>query len=164
MREPIRWACLASALILAACGGGTSMPPTAATPPTQLPAPTPVPTPRPTPAPTPTPTPAAAPVARATIGILTVVCDGQVVSIPGDRAIPVGCKVTVDLNLKDSYGKPTSFRSEPDWRFGGDVGSANINTDDFSATINVKAEGQLQTYCVVDGIQSNVLDLLFYTK
>jgi hypothetical protein len=134
-----------------------------ATPTPEVPTPTPSPTPAPTPAPdpTPAPTPAPNPVARVTVKVFYIVCGGD--KLPNSEwatTAPVGCKVHLDLNTKDSRGKPTEPLGLPEWAYS-DPSLVDVREDTFTPILKVKKAGRLLVTARIDGVDSNRLWLDF---
>lgn len=164
MRRVGKFVLTAATVALAGCGGTGSLGAPSRTPlPAVVASASPTPTPAPTPAPQPTPTPA--PVAKVTIAVIGVVCNGE--PLPGgagDRAIEVGCKAQLDLTAKDVNNKPYTPESPPRWTYEGDLGAVRIAYDDYSPILNVVGQGHMTIYAEVDGLRSNVLDLTFFRR
>lgn len=127
--------------------------------------PTPSPTPPAQPTPTPQPTPPTAnPVARVAVKVIFVVCDGQgVPNSENAERVPVGCKVHMDLNLKDSNNKPTDWRRPPTWSYS-DESLVDIYPEDWGPVLVGKDAGELMVTATVDGVRSNEYKLVFYRR
>ncbi|MBI3931862.1 MAG: hypothetical protein HY317_00475 [Acidobacteria bacterium] len=164
----VRKRALAAGLLaaaLAACGGAGSPTGLTGTSDHLVPASSPAPSPEPSPSPAPEPSPTPLPVTKATIKVLGVVCEGA--AVPGsenDRAIPVGCKASVDLVVKGADNKPTEPRRSPEWTFEGDREAVKIAEEEYFVTLSVRAEGGLRIWVEVDDVRSNVLDLVFFAR
>jgi hypothetical protein len=131
--------------------------------PTPAPVTSPTPNPGPTPNPSPTPNPGQNPVARAHVGVLFVVCGGT--PIPNSTnltQIPVGCKVHLDLNLKDAHNHPTGPQGSMNWHFTNQNAFEVFETDQWSPILKSIAPGDSQVSVTVDGVRSNDLGLHAY--
>jgi hypothetical protein len=125
--------------------------------------PTPIPNAGPTPPPRPIPPPAPAnqnPVAKVSIQIETVTCDGepQKTNTSWD-IVKVGCKMYFDTTPKDAGNNRTTPEGIPEWTFDpGNLVSVNLN-DPFTPIVTADNDGVLIVYSVVDGVRSRDLEV-----
>ena len=130
------------------------------------PTPTPqaTPTPAPTPAPTPQPTPeAGGPVAKARIKVIFVVCNNQGLPNSEDATdAAIGCKVHMDLNLKDAYNNPTDPRETPEWHYSNRWSFDIVDNNWWGPVLRVTDRGSVTISVTVDGVESNDYTLHFY--
>ncbi len=143
-------------------GGGPPGPSPSPQPtPTPLPTPTPTPTPAPTPTPEPTPEPGG-PVAKARIKVIFVVCNNQ--GLPNSEnatQVAVGCKVHMDLNLKDAYNNPTDPHGTPEWHYSNRWSFEIVDKDWWGPVLRVTDTGSVTIWVTVDGVRSNDYTLRF---
>ena len=134
-------------------------------PPAPTPTPNPQPTPHPTPAPTPTPEPTPAeggPVAKVRVKVNFVVCNNQ--GVPNSEnatQAAVGCKVHMDLNLKDAYNNPTDPKETPEWHYSTRWSFDIVDNDSWGPTLLVTDKGDVTISVTTDGVESNDYKLHF---
>jgi hypothetical protein len=129
--------------------------------PTPAPSPTPVPSPTPGPSPSPTP-PVAGPVAKAHVGVMFVVCDNQGLPNSQDATnVQVGCKVHMELGLKDAQNRQTDAIGPINWHFS-NLSLVNVVPDSESPILKVLNPGDLTVWVTTDGVRSNDYNLHFY--
>jgi hypothetical protein len=135
------------------------------------PSPSPSPTPSSEPAPEDAPTPAPSPdcihasdhdVASVSLAVYFLECGGD--RIPGSRdttQVPVGCRVHLNATPRDGMGAPTCSRSWPVWQIGPPELVSNLAGETFTPAFTAQAEGHFWVRCLVDGVRSDYLNLVF---
>ena len=130
--------------------------------PTPAPTPGPAPTPAPTPSTAPTPPPGddippnippnTNPVARITVEVRWVICNGAIV--PNSHNVfnaKVGCSFYMDATPKDSSGQHTQARSDPVWSYDSRIFSYRANSP-FNPVLTGERVGWTDVTCTVDGV------------
>jgi hypothetical protein len=163
-----RYAVVAMAAALPACGGGSTAPVTPSTP-------TPTPTPIAAPTPTPTPTPCndgacgnTNEVVRVRFRLYLVLdASGNPVSPTPDpvrgvvgEPLPVGHRVRFDVVGEDSRGRETNGRKNITWVVGegeGSIQDLGIREEGFQRDYRLVAPGRFSVYVVFDGVASNAI-------
>jgi len=125
--------------------------------------PSPIPNAGPTPKPhrIPPPVPANSnPVAKLSIGIATVTCDGvPQKSNTSFDVVKVGCKMYFDSTPKDASNTRTTPEGLPDWTFDpGNLVSVNL-VDPFTPIVTAEDNGVLIVYAEIDGIRSKDVEV-----
>ena len=165
-RMRIAWFVLflgALALGFTSCSDSPAQPDTPTIPIAPSASPSPIPNAGPTPKPHPIPPPVPAntnPVAKLSIQIETVTCDGepQKSNTSWDE-VPVGCKMYFDTTPKDASNTRTTPEGMPEWTFDPNkLVSVNL-TDRFTPIVTADDHGVLIVYAEVDGIRSKDLEV-----
>jgi hypothetical protein len=100
------------------------------------------------------------PVAKLSIQIETVTCDGvpQKSNTSWD-VVKVGCKMYFDTTPKDASNTRTTPEGIPEWNFDpGKLVSVNL-TDPFTPIVTADDHGILVVWAEVDGVQSKLVEV-----
>ena len=80
-----------------------------------------------------------------------VVCNDE--GVPGSQnatVVPVGCKVHMDMNLKDANRNPVDYENEPDWSYSNPE-MVEVKPDPWGPLLIVKRAGDFWVEVTVDG-------------
>jgi hypothetical protein len=94
--------------------------------------------------------------------VFFVECGGSIVpDSEHATTAPVGCRIHFDCQGKNANNEPINPKGSPNWTWGpADIVSGG-DRNDFTPTVLAVKPGRLQAWVVMDGVQSNLVEITF---